>query len=315
MRGARNNEKGFGVVEVLLAVVVIGLLGVVGWIFLSRQKSITNNASKTQVIADTKKGQHPNASTLKPEDVTEKLKANWAHKYRLVDLNSEGLKPGELGFTMYKTSPPYKVDGFDFYTNYEGGSTLQVSPYIPNPGDDTLSRTADTALRNEIANVYKDLGLTKTETRGDETNRPEDVYMGKGLICTVEPSTLTSINNTASCGLIEAYKASAEKIKLFAALIPGDNSSTLFGALKITDSPVSGYQTASISMINVGRDDKSRLNPAAALLYKKTPGSWVYFKNVQTLLQCSDYNTTDLKNAFKGERCFAGANNNEAIVQ
>lgn len=44
----KRNEKGFGAVELLVIIVVIGLIGAVGWLVYDRQKSKQNNAETTQ---------------------------------------------------------------------------------------------------------------------------------------------------------------------------------------------------------------------------------------------------------------------------
>lgn len=43
----RKNEKGFGAVELLVIIVIIGLLGVVGWQFFSRQKDTKSSENTT----------------------------------------------------------------------------------------------------------------------------------------------------------------------------------------------------------------------------------------------------------------------------
>ena len=43
----KKNEKGFSVVEILIIVVIVGLLGAVGWLVYDRQKSKTDNSSTT----------------------------------------------------------------------------------------------------------------------------------------------------------------------------------------------------------------------------------------------------------------------------
>ncbi len=55
----RKNENGFGIVEILLVIVIIGLLGVVGWQFFSRQKDTKNNVGTTTNSEQVKKTQEP----------------------------------------------------------------------------------------------------------------------------------------------------------------------------------------------------------------------------------------------------------------
>ncbi len=43
----RKNERGFGVVEILLVIVVIGLLAAVGWLFFDKQKDKNNDEINT----------------------------------------------------------------------------------------------------------------------------------------------------------------------------------------------------------------------------------------------------------------------------
>ena len=53
----RKNEKGFGIVELILIIVVIGLIMAVGWLFFDRQKEknneTTGNNVQQQVVKNT----------------------------------------------------------------------------------------------------------------------------------------------------------------------------------------------------------------------------------------------------------------------
>lgn len=51
----KANEKGFSVVEILIVVVVVGLLGAVGWLVYDRQKNKTDNSTTTQTSQQEKK--------------------------------------------------------------------------------------------------------------------------------------------------------------------------------------------------------------------------------------------------------------------
>ena len=43
----KANQKGFSVVEIFIVIVVVGLIGTVGWLVYDRQKSKTDNKDKT----------------------------------------------------------------------------------------------------------------------------------------------------------------------------------------------------------------------------------------------------------------------------
>jgi len=49
------NQKGFSLVELLIAVVVLGLLGTIGWMVYDRQTNITSNSTNSQSKEDERK--------------------------------------------------------------------------------------------------------------------------------------------------------------------------------------------------------------------------------------------------------------------
>ncbi len=235
---------------------------------------------------------------LTPEDVITKIKSTYAAKYTLLDLEKNNQpKEGEMSVRLSQESPAYKAEGYNFYTSYDGGSTLMMMLYDPST-DYELPTEGDTTLRTEIAGIYVDFGLEKKESRSN-TGDNIDVYLGKGLICTIESPSAPASGSGASCGSIEAYSAAAAKAKPFVDILPDATSSTIISGLKISDSKVSDYQTAQASIGSVGG-----FGGYAALYYKKDPGAWKFFTGTQQTLLCSSYNTTDLRNAYKGERCY-----------
>lgn len=71
IRKGAQDEKGFGVVETLLVIVIIGLLGVVGWQFFSRQKATKNNAStatNSEQVKKTEESKNTEESTEEAEE-------------------------------------------------------------------------------------------------------------------------------------------------------------------------------------------------------------------------------------------------------
>ena len=288
----KKNEKGFSIVEVLIVLVIIGLIGVMGWLFLSRQKS---TSTTTQTATDAKK-ESPN---LQPEDVITKVKSNLESSYTVVS-DSDG-KAGKIpSGSVYPQqiqpyAPLYKPDGYNFYTSYDGGSWFDM--YV-NEKDAP-------AIVAAIAGTYQELGLKKMESKapsGGSTGPGYDLYTGNGLVCAVVPADYQGSFMSTACGKIDNYKPAAEQAKPFADAMPDTDYSKIVMDLKIS-SPQNGYQTATA---NVGA--------ARGLFYKKGSEPWQFFRGSQSILSCSDYNTADLKNAFRGGACI-DASNKESTVQ
>lgn len=305
MDKTKNSQQGFSIVEILIVMIIIGVIGTVAWSVLNRQK----NAQDKQINSSqaTKLAKAQNVAVLQPEDVTDKIKSGYESQYKLVNNQP---KQGEMIIRLSKHAPVYKAEGYNFYTDYDGGSSIDLMVGPVNWASDTVPREADTTIRTEVANIFKGFGLTKTGANGrvgDGT--ATDVYTGKGLICTIEVPTSPTSSTEASCGRIDAYKETAAKTQPIASVLPDAGQSTVLVNLKIADSTVSGYQRAS-----VGRGSIDRGGSSVALLYKKNNDPWVYFKNVQQALACSEYNTIDIRNAFKGEACY-GANDVSSTVQ
>lgn len=73
----------------------------------------------------------------------------------------------------------------------------------------------------------------------------------------------------------------------------------------IKDSSVSPYQT-----LQVGTDN------AAGLFYRVSPDAeWQYFTSTQAELECSEYNTDDIRKAYAGDKCYDEAAKTDKTVQ
>ncbi len=73
MKLTKRNQKGFSVVEILIVIVVIGLLGAVGWLVYDRQKSKDNS---TQPTAQ-QENQAKKSTADDSQEADKKLSANW----------------------------------------------------------------------------------------------------------------------------------------------------------------------------------------------------------------------------------------------
>lgn len=106
----KTNQKGFSVVEILIVIVVVGLLGAVGWFVYDRQKSKTSEQPKTTQVEETKK-----------ETETPKLS-----EYKNDELGFSLSYPTEWGTTTFAEGPllkfqrgKYKQLSFSKVTNVD----------------------------------------------------------------------------------------------------------------------------------------------------------------------------------------------------
>jgi len=299
-----NNEDGFSRLQILIAIVVIVLLGF-GGLLVSRRRSASSQENKP-TTAQT-------APTISPAEVTDSINSAYVSKYKILNyFENENPAQGQMSVRIESISPLYKFEGYDFYTDYDGGSSILLIAGPVNLTTDTFPRSVDTAIRTEISVIFKKFGLIKVGAYGNKQNGSElDEYKGNGLICTIQaPDTITSTTE-ATCGEINSYKSEAAKAKPIASAIPNASKSTILAGLRIKNSAVSGYQKANAIQGNI-----DNLEATVALFYKKNNDAWVYFKNhsKENDLPCSDYSTLDLRNAFKGDACY-GPKNQSTTVQ
>lgn len=92
-----TNQKGFSVVEILVTVVIIGLIGTVGWLVYDRQKD-DNQATNTQT------------SEQKQEKPKEKLKDSKLYDFKELGISMEILNDWEV------KSKPTQSEGANFYS-------------------------------------------------------------------------------------------------------------------------------------------------------------------------------------------------------
>lgn len=306
----KKGKSDLKIVETLLIFGVIAVMGLIGWILFDPTKNtnVPGNTNQQEAATNNRQKQPTN---LQPEDVIAKIKITFTEKYIPIDID-ENNQPDErhIGFRNSTKTPAYKVDGYDFYIDYNKGSTLDIVPGLSEHTFDQIPRQADMSTRKDVATTYKNLGLTKVSTERDQHgNAQTDIYTGSDIICSIESPTAQTTSNTASCGKISMYREAAKDIKPLADTIPDVRASTVFATPTVTKSPVSGYEKVHVRM-----GDMYYGGGSVALLYRKTTGPWVYFKNAQQSIDCSEYNTDDLKNAFKDDPCYSPTDP-EAVVR
>lgn len=301
-----NKQNGFGVVEIFLVLAIIGLIGTIGFLTW-RNMSSNNPTTKDGQQSITKK-----VPILQPSEVVDRIKSDLAAKYTLLDLDKNNQpRENEMSIRESRRSPIWKAEGYDFYVSYDSGAALDIHPNNPTPSSYELPTEESKSVRRDITRTYEAFDLKKTDSRaivgGYEAT---DIYTGKGLVCTVESIESQTSANTAACGLLSEYKDAAVKAKPLVDTLPRKTDQTAVGSLKITDSQTQGYQKATLLI-----GEAYSGGGAAALFYKKGSGQWAFFASTQEIIECSRYNSADLKNAFKGDACYDTAALGETTVQ
>lgn len=290
----------------LMILAIIILLGLVGYGVYAWQNNRVAQESSKQV--EVKKVA---VIQLKPEDVNAKIKSELAKQYAVLDAEKNNQPAtGQVSIRSDKASPSYKVAGYMFYTDYSGGSSIYVVT-APGAKYEPIKQT-DKQVRQQIIDTYTSLGLKKIASRGAVSDgTASSDYEGKGVICVAYDVDNSSSDSSSICGLISAYPKSAATAKPLYEALPDKSDTTILSNVRIADSLVSGYQHAGAGIGYV-----HAFGGAYALFYKKGNNSWVYFKSTQEAIPCSDYSTADLRNAFKGEKCYdAATNSSDALVK
>ncbi len=210
---------------------------------------------------------------------------------------------------------PLKLAGYDFYVSAPGEKVLNIQ-----------KSAAATQSPVDLANITKVLtekGFTnrnpyeKTAPVSAEEMQYVD-YAHKDVVC--RATVTKTANNPAgnhsisvSCANMSDYTARAKEAQPFYTLLPAENKvggSGYFVLDKTADSKTANYKTAEATAGSI--TDGGDYGTGAKILYYQTPDKqWHFFKGTQQILACTDYTTTDLKNAYAGESCFdttTGAN-------
>lgn len=93
----KANQKGFSVVEIFIVIIVVGLVGTVGWLVYDRQKNKTSDSSNAQV------------STPQEETPKEEAKKSTPYTFRELGISMDVLNGWEV------KANPTKEEGVNFY--------------------------------------------------------------------------------------------------------------------------------------------------------------------------------------------------------
>lgn len=246
---------------------------------------------------------------LTPNSVIARIKASYEGRYTLLNLDeNDAPTNGELSVRIAKKSPLYQVEGMDFYNDTSSGASIDLVTFAPKT--DTATPTAsDTKLRTETASVLMSLKLEKTSPLGTYYESVHsDVYVGEGLICTIETPAAPVQSTSVRCGTIEDYTTAASTYEPFVTLVaeasPSATAETpITSDLKIRNSTSDGYKIASMNYFDT-----------IATFYQAPAGGWTFVTATKGVLPCTFYDTQALRAAFKDEQC-TDEEGNAAVVR
>ena len=115
----------------------------------------------------------------------------------------------------------------------------------------------------------------------------------ESVVCAVPK--MASSDFTVSCASVKWYDQEERSLtEAIISVLPKANQATFYRASKndIIDSEISGYQRIEASAMD-----------GVALFYRVSGGNWVYFKTIQGLPDCSEFNKDVLKKSFYGMEC------------
>ena len=164
----KNNQKGFSVVEILIVIVVVGLLGAVGWLVYDRQKSKTPDTSNTQT------------STPQKEE-TPKQEAKAADPY-------EGWKSGTFKYTKLSYKLPSKWQDISDNTKFQDHGYKYEEVKLKAADGFTLIMSVNNLPRgyesepNNVVLEYKDIdGSRQWIIAANANSTVSRIYVGSGI--------------------------------------------------------------------------------------------------------------------------------------
>jgi prepilin-type N-terminal cleavage/methylation domain-containing protein len=188
------NQKGFSVVEILIVIVVVGLLGAVGWLVYDRQKSKTGEPLKATTTTNSSTTATTTPSLEKPTTNSAKQTVNSAKQ-------TVTYKTAKFSFDLPKDwtySGAPSTMGIDEYSGYvvSPDKKLQLSVYIQKISDNTGSSVSSGPYQASFAGIGgKTYYLEEVSTNGSNVNQLSVSACGPNACKTLDDHT-TKLNDT-----------------------------------------------------------------------------------------------------------------------
>jgi len=283
--------------NIIIAVVVLLLLaaGTIAAIMLfSAPKKDTAKKSTTD--------------TTKPLDDAQGIvtKINTA----ITDTSKDTYQNPQVSFTSPTSaqpaiSPSYQVKGTDYYVVTNQAYGLNIQKTVDTNSETGVDTVFTQGIMDQVTATLVGNKYSKTTELASGVE-----YQSDAVICTV--SGTESIPMYVTCANKNAYAKVSSDVKplvtAYRASHSDRSSEDIFSAPTIKSSSVDGYQTAS-----VGVASRQGIGSAAALFYRKGTDEWKFFNFAQAELNCSDYNTADLKAAFADQPCISDSKTDTTV--
>ena len=203
---------------------------------------------------------------------------------------------------------PVKLDGMNTYTATSFSLLARVGT---NNIDNDL-----TAIKNKLTqNGFSTIGTLPFA--GSAGPQIDGYKNSSNTVCGLSIDTeYSSINHTINYVILECAKPSWNWLKDEEKTLLKDLEAAYFEKTGKYPSILSGYRSdIKDSAYSPYQTIWAGIGGAAGLFYRTSPESkWQYFKATQSPLDCSDYDTDDLKKAYLGEECYVD-NYNTSTVQ
>jgi hypothetical protein len=279
----------------IISIVILGVLLLAGLVAAGYFLLLKPQDSNNQVNSGDSSSQTPQTII---NDVRTTLKGN-----AVLDLDAE------------EVSLVYRIPGNKFLT-YSPNDAV-----IPGIRSEVTDQAAVDAELKLAEGVLESKGFALDSLSSEEVDRVGNVkfWASDKIVCraTTAPLSEGGVYNQATkeydysaysfvieCALISDFAATAEAARPFYeayAKAPEHYEDNMaFGKQTVNESQTAGYKTAIIPLFAYG----DYVGGFVGLFYQTPDEVWHYFKGTQQALDCSEYNTVDLKKAYLGDVCY-----------
>lgn len=283
---------------VIIAVIVFIILGVGGFFaymqFFSPKPAVADTKTQPTVSVKPKaeKTAYSTIDTLKKE-----LKGNVSEG----DANVSYKVPNARVWLM--ASQKEKVEGFNVISTKRATRDQDLK----SVQDGLLAEGMKLILKSDTTQAEDDL-YTRAHYTSDTiacsiSNDAEGDFVNKEYVISKYTTYVGCVDIANMANTLKEYAPFVKAVDAGTNMGGSqDNDGTQISDLKIADSKTAGYQTAQMTVTG----PIALVGGGMGLYYKAPNQDWKSFRVVQSVLNCSDYDTNDLKNAFVGAMCYEG---------